>query len=230
MAEITIQLARGAFSAYLARPSTTPVPAVIVAQEIFGVNRTMRAVCDRLASAGFIACCPDLFWRIEPGIQLDDRVEADSARAFELFQSFDAERGVADLRATLAQLRDADYCTEKVGVVGYCLGGELAYLMAARADPDCSVGYYGVGIEQLLDEAGNIDHPLMLHIAGKDAYVPPAAQSRIQNALAGNPLVTLHLYPDQDHGFARQGGAHHDAEAAGLADARTLDFLKEQLL
>ncbi|RMD62089.1 MAG: dienelactone hydrolase family protein [Alphaproteobacteria bacterium] len=229
MSDITIQGPDGSFGAYLALPATTPAPGVVVAQEIFGVNQVMRDICDWLAGAGFVACCPDLFWRIEPGIQLTDKTEAEWQRAFELFNAFDVDKGVVDLQATLGHLRGHEACTGKVGDVGYCLGGKMAFLMATRTDADCSVSYYGVGLDALVGEAGNITRPLLLHIAANDRFVPPEAQEKIKTALAGNPNVTIHVYEGQDHAFARVGGEHYDEAAANLANARTLDFLKRNL-
>lgn len=120
-------------------------------------------------------------------------------------------------------------CTGKVGSVGYCLGGKLAYLMATRSDTDCSVGYYGVGIEGALGEAANLRKPLLLHIAEKDQFVPPEAQAQVKEALGDNPLVTLHSYPGVDHAFARVGGEHYDQAGAELANRRAAEFLSRHL-
>ncbi len=217
------------FGAYIALPEQTPAPGIVVAQEIFGVNQVMRDVCDWLASKGFVAGCPDLFWRIEPGIQLTDKTEAEWARAFELFNLFDVEKGIDDMKLTVAHMRRHEACNGKVGTVGYCLGGKIAYLMATRSDADCNVSYYGVGLDELLGEAGNISKPLMLHVASKDQFVPPEAQEKIKAGLAANPRVSLHVYEGQDHAFAREAGEHYDAAAATLANARTITLLKEHL-
>ncbi len=225
MLDITIEGPDGGFGAYLAIPESTPAPGIVVAQEIFGVNQVMRELCDWLAGEGFVACCPDIFWRIEPGIQLTDKTDAEWARAFELFGLFDVNKGVEDMKATLAHLRGHEACNGKAGSLGYCLGGKLAYLMATRSDADCNVGYYGVGLEALLGEAGNIAAPLLLHMASKDQFVPPEAQEKIAAGLAGNPNVTLHVYEGQDHAFARPGGGHYDAAAAKLANGRSLEHL-----
>ena len=229
MPDITIEGADGSFGAYLAVPPTTPAPAIVVAQEIFGVNQVMRGICDWLAGEGYLACCPDLFWRIEPNIQLTDRTQEEWARAFELFGLFDVDKGIEDMKATMTQLRGHEQSSGKAGTIGYCLGGKVAYLMAARSDADCSVGYYGVGLDELLGEAVNIAKPLMLHIASKDQFVPPAAQEKIKAGLSDHARVTLHVYEGQDHAFARVGGEHYDERAANLANARTLDFLMEAL-
>lgn len=215
----------GSFSAYMALPEQTPAPTVIVAQEIFGVNQGLRDKCDWLATQGFVAVCPDLFWRIEPGIELTDKTEEEWARAFELFNAFDVNLGIEDLRATLHVMKGHAYCNGKVGCIGYCLGGKLAYLMACRSKADACVGYYGVGLEDLLDESANIENPLMLHIAEEDKFSSKEAQEKIKAGLAGNNHVTIHSYPGLNHAFTRIGGEHYDADGAKLADGRTLDFL-----
>ena len=230
MSEVTIRAADGgSFSGYLATPKSGKGPGILVIQEIFGVNAVMRGITDGLAAQGYTALCPDLFWRQEPGIQITDKTEAEWARAFQLYQGFDEAKGVADLKATLAHLRALPACTGKVGTVGYCLGGKLAYLMATRSDADCNVGYYGVGIEKALDEAGKIGRPLMLHIAEQDKFCPPEAQAQVKTALGKNPKVTIHSYPGVDHAFARAGGEHYDAAAAETANKRTSAFCMQHL-
>jgi carboxymethylenebutenolidase len=227
--DITIKGRDGGFSAYLARPSSTPAPGVIVIQEIFGVNAVVRAICDHHAAHGRFALAPDLFWRLEPGIQLTDKTKAEWDQAIGYMQRFDTDKGVSDIQASITHLRTVPGCTGKVGAVGYCLGGKLAYLTAARTDSDVSVGYYGVGIQAHLDEAEKIRRPLMLHIAEKDPYVPPEAQKKIHAALGGNELVTLHDYPGMDHAFAREGGEHYDKACADLANGRTNTFFRQHL-
>lgn len=227
--EIEITGPDGKFMGYLAIPDTGKGPGVVVIQEIFGVNQVMRDTCDWLAREGFVALCPDLFWRIEPGIQLTDQTEEEWAKAFELFNKFDVDTGIVDIDATIEHLRGLDSCTGKVGDVGYCLGGLLAYLTAARTDADASVSYYGVNIDQRLDEAGQIRKPLMLHIAEEDEFVPPEAQAKIKAALSQNPNITIHTYPGRQHAFARPGGAHYHKQDAELANGRTLAFFRQHL-
>ncbi len=229
MPDININGPDGSFSAYLAIPETLPAPSIVVAQEIFGVNQVMREVCDWLAEQGFLACCPDIFWRIEPGIQITDKTQAEWQRAFELFGLFDPDKGIEDLQAVITHLRGFDQGNGKVGSVGYCLGGKLAYLMACRTDSDCNVSYYGVGLDELLDEAGSISRPLLMHMASLDKFVPPEAQAKIKDGLEGHAYIDLHLYENCDHAFARVGGEHYDAAAAELANDRTIRFLKEKL-
>ena len=207
----------------------TPAPAILVIQEIFGVNQVMRDLCDGYAAAGYVAACPDIFWRIEPGIQITDKTEAEWQRAFELFGKFDVDKGVEDLKAALATLRQHPAGTGKVGSVGYCLGGKLAYLMATRSDADCNVSYYGVQINELLDEADSIAKPLVMHVAAKDQFVPPEAQAAMRAGLAERPEVDLYLYEGCDHAFARVGGQHYDAAAAVLANERTMAAFEQHL-
>lgn len=220
----------GSFSAYMARPQGNgPFPAVVVIQEIFGVNGVMRGICDNLAKEGYIAICPDLFWRQEPGIDITDRSEEEWKRAFELFNGFDVDLGVEDLKSTLAAARKVEGGNGKAGTIGYCLGGKLAFLMAARSDADANVSYYGVGLDALLGEAGGITKPLLMHIAEKDKFVPPEAQKKILDALLNKPGITLHVYQGVDHAFARIGGEHYDGAMAETANDRTRRHLKAHL-
>lgn len=229
MPEMTFETADGEMGGYLALPAVTPAPAILVIQEIFGVNQVMRDLCDGYAAAGYVAACPDIFWRIEPGIQITDKTEAEWQRAFELFGKFDVDKGVEDLKAALATLRQHPAGTGKVGSVGYCLGGKLAYLMATRSDADCNVSYYGVQINELLDEADSIAKPLVMHVAAKDQFVPPEAQAAMRAGLAERPEVDFYLYEGCDHAFARVGGQHYDAAAAVLANERTMAAFEQHL-
>jgi carboxymethylenebutenolidase len=219
----------GEFDAYLALPAGGSGPGIVVLQEIFGVNEYMRQVADWYAAHGFVALVPDLFWRQEPGIQLTDQTKAEWQKAGALYQGLDEAKAVEDSAAAVAFLRKHPACSGRVGAVGFCLGGNLAYLLSVRFKPDCAVGHYGVGIEKTLNEAGNLGSPLMLHVAGKDQYCPPEAQKQIHEALDANPLVTIYDYPEQDHAFGRTGGEHYDAAMAELANLRTLEFFVRNL-
>jgi carboxymethylenebutenolidase len=227
--QTTITTSDGAFAAYVARPAQTPAAAIVVIQEIFGVNQVMRDITDGLAAQGFLAICPDLFWRIEPGIDITDQSEAEWQRAFALFNAFDVDAGVKDIAATIATIRKDPGCNGKVGAVGFCLGGLLAYLTATRTDSDATVGYYGIGIDGRLAEADKLGRPLLLHIAEEDGFVAKEAQAQIIDGLKPNKLVEIHTYPGRDHAFARIGGQHYDAADAALAGQRTLDFFRKNL-
>jgi len=226
---VTIRTLDGDFSAYVARPAAAKAPALVVIQEIFGVNAVMRELTDHYAAQGYLAICPDLFWRIEPGIDITDHSEAEWKRAFELFNAFDVDLGIKDIAATIAQVRQHPAHAGKVGAVGYCLGGLLAFLTATRTDVDASVAYYGVGIEQRLAEAEKLTDPLLLHIAEQDQFVPKEAQALIIASLKNHPQIEIHTYPGRDHAFARKGGEHYDAADAALADRRTLAFFAKHL-
>ena len=221
------------FSAYLAMPDGTagsgPFPGVVVIQEIFGVNAGIRAMCDDWAKAGFIALAPDMFWRLEPRLDISDKTKAEWDRAIALMTRFDVDEGIRDIEAALRALRALPASSGKAGVVGFCLGGRMTYLAAARTDTDASVSYYGGGIDGLLGESHAIARPLMLHLAEEDAYIDKAAQAKIHAALDGHARVTIHSYPGVDHAFARVDGTHRDEAAATLANTRTRDFFRAHL-
>ncbi len=226
--EVTINTPDGPFGGYLASPASASGIGVVIIQEIFGINKFVRAVADRYAAHGYFALAPDLFWRLEPGVQLDDRTPAEFQRGLDLMGKFNMDLGIKDIEAAIHHLRGEEHC-QRVGAVGYCLGGLLAYLTAARTDVDASVGYYGVNIQGNLGEAANIRKPLMLHIAGKDKFVPPEAQEKVIEGLKGSPSVMIHVYPEMDHAFARTGGDHYDQANAELADGRTATFFRQHL-
>lgn len=226
-AKISINVADGSFDAYVAKPASGEGPAIIVIQEIFGVNPWIREVADRYAAQGYIAVAPDLFWRIRPGIELNDRDPGELQQAFDLFGQFDVAKGVEDIQATIDAARVMS--TGKVGAVGFCMGGLLAYLTACRTDADAISSYYGVAIDNFLGEAANIKKPTLVHIAGEDKFVSKEAQDKINKGLSGHPTITLHNYAGQEHAFARDRGEHYDAASAKLANQRTEDLFKNSL-
>jgi len=215
--------------AHLAEPSETPRAGIIVIQEIFGVNEGIRRKCDAWAERGYLAVAPDLFWRLRPGVELDPDIPEQFQEALGLMNRFDQDGGVRDIEATIRECRKRLGGRGKVGCVGFCLGGRLAFMTSARTGIDASVGYYAVGIDGLLREKHAISRPLMLHIAGADHFVGPEVQKAMHEGLDDHPRVILHDYPGEDHGFAAEMGERRSEEAARLADARTEAFFAEHL-
>jgi len=220
----------GEFAAHLVMPRSAPAGAVVLIQEIFGVNAAMRETAAWIAGMGFIALVPDLFWRQQPGVSLDpDGGQDQWDRAFALMKGMDQDLAVADLATAIAAAKGLAGGNGRAGTMGFCLGGRLAFLAAARTDAECHVSYYGVGLEGLLGEAPNIRRPLLVHIAERDKFVPPEAQRQIVDGLRGHPVATTHVYPGVDHAFARMGGHAWDVRAATIANGRTAEFLVAHL-
>jgi carboxymethylenebutenolidase len=231
MDEITLKATDGSgeFSAFVWKPAEESAGAVVLIQEIFGVNDALIETAQTLAQQGFIAVAPDLFWRQEKGVKLTDKSEAEWKKAFELMNGFDQDKGVEDLKVALEAARKLPGCNGRVGTMGFCLGGRLAVMMATRSDADVNVSYYGVALHNLADEFDNISAPLMLHLAENDEYFPAAGQEQLLDALEGNEWVDVFIYPDAQHAFARPNGVHFNARAAVIANGRTTELLAEIL-
>ena len=223
----------GAFGAYLAKPQADNAPGLVLMQYICGVNKVMRGLADDFAARGYLVAVPDLFWRQQPSVQLiDDPAQPspeEQKRALELNAGFDDALATEDLKATLAFVRSHPNASGTAGALGYCLGGRTAFLMAARSEIDCTVGYYGVNIDRYLDEASTIAAPLMLHIAAEDELCSAEAHDAIVAKLAPNPHVTIHEYEGAGHAFALVGGHNFNRAAAELANERSFEFLSRHL-
>ncbi len=215
----------GSFDAFVAEPAGTPAGAVVLIQEIFGVNQSMRETAAQVAELGFIVVVPDLFWRIERNVDLTDKSQGEWDRAFALMKAFDQMRGVDDLKATLATARKLPGCNGRVGTMGYCLGGRLAFLMAEHSDADVNISYYGVGLDGLLPDLAKVTKPLVVHIADNDAFFPAEGRRQVAQAAAGHPAVKAYTYPGADHAFARVGGTHWHARSAWIANGRSAEAL-----
>lgn len=226
---IRIPTTQGTLLADVARPRVLPAPAIVLIPEILGVNADMRQSCDEFAQRGYLALCPDLFSRVEPGLELSDSTEAERAKATALYAVFDLDGGVADVAATMEAARRMPECSGDVGIVGYCLGGLLAYLTATRIGAAAAVAYYPGNAHLYLREAPALATPLLVHLAEDDEYIPRQARDQITTALGRQPRTAVHTYPGCGHAFARRGGLRHDAAAARLAHARTHLFLGEYL-
>ncbi|TPG52628.1 dienelactone hydrolase family protein [Sphingomonas glacialis] len=227
--QIEIVTTDGRFAAYRALPSVPSAPAVVVLHELFGVNADMRQTCDDLAARGFLAICPDLFWRQQPGIDLDVRSEADWKTGLALYGAFDRELGVSDIIATVDAAAALTGSSGRVGILGYCLGGLMTFLTAARTSIDAAVAFHGAETEKYLDEAGAITTLMLMHLAGEDEFMPEDARNAIITALDDKPNVQVFTYSGCHHAFSRHGGAHYDARAATLANQRTWSFFTAML-
>jgi carboxymethylenebutenolidase len=228
---ITIEGRDGAFGAYIARSKTSPAPAVVVLQELFGVNADIRKTCDELAEQGFLAVAPDLFWRQEPGVDLSNVTsEADWQHGLRLYAAYDRDAGAKDVKDTVDAVRNLLECNGKVAVLGYCLGALMVFLTAVRCQGvDTGVAYHGGDTDKYLGEVDGLNAPLLMHLAEEDEFISKAAQAQIKAALAKKPNTTVYSYPSQNHAFSRHNGAHYNAAAAALAHERTYAFLNRQL-
>jgi len=220
---ITIEGRDGAFAAYIARPKTVPAPAVVVLQELFGVNADIRKACDELAEQGFVAVAPDLFWRQEPRVDLNVTSEADWEHGLRLYGAYDRDAGAKDVKDTVNAVRNLQECNGKVAVL-------MVFLTAGRCHGvDAAVAYHGGDTEKYLGEVNGLNAPLLMHLAEEDEFISKAAQAEIKAALAKKPNTTVYSYPGQNHAFSRHNGTHYNAAAAALANGRTSEFLNQQL-
>ncbi len=231
MATISITASDGAgsFDALLVMPKKQPTGAVVLIQEIFGVNDAMRATAQEVAALGFIALCPDLFWRLQPGVDLTDKTEAEWKQAFNFMNRFDQTKGIDDLKATVAAARNLPGCNGRVGTMGYCLGGRLAVMMAEQSDADVNISYYGVGLDALLGDLAKVTKPLLIHIADEDKFFPPEGRAKVVEAAETHTQTAVYTYAGADHAFARVGGTHFDALSATIANGRSAEALAAAL-
>lgn len=224
---VEISSAEGRFAAYLVTSIDGAGPGIILCQEIFGVNEAIRAMADHLAEEGYTVLAPDLYWRQQPGVDLDYTPE-DYQKAFSFYRGFDEAAAMRDIQASIDYLRSApEFGGSAFGVLGHCLGGKLAFLAACQIpDIACAVGYYGVGIEKALDRLAGLKGRLVLHIAEQDEFCPGPAREAILAATAGNPRIEAFVYPGVHHAFARPAGDHFNRAAALLAHERTIAALR----
>lgn len=222
----------GSFAAYCAMPEAGSGPGVLLFQEIFGINDNMRGIADKLAAAGYVVLVPDMFWRLEPRFERSD--EAGFADAFAMVQQFDFEAGVGDITSTHAHLLGMPECTEKIGAMGFCLGGALAFATATRSrvggrGPDAAVCYYGSGINDQLGFVDSLDCPTLFHYGDEDPFIPQENIAAVEAAVSGKPDIEVHRYA-AGHAFSNwDAPSMYDEAAADLAWSRSLDFLAHHL-
>src|SRR5271169_2338239 len=230
MDHINVKGQSGRFSAYIARPKSSPASAVVVLQELFGVNADIRRHCDELAEQGYLAVAPDLYWQQEPGVNLNVTSEADWQHGLRLYSGYDRDAGVKDIKNAIDAVRSLPECNGKVALLGYCLGALMVFMTAVRNDGiDAAVWYHGADTDEYLGEVDGLHAPILMHLAEEDEFIPKAAQAAIRAALAKRPNATVYSYPGQSHAFSRHNGEHYNAAAAHLANGRTSEFLNHQL-
>lgn len=226
---IDVEGSDGRFGAFLALPPAGQGPGLLLLQEIFGVNRHIRGVAEQYALAGFTVIAPDLFWRQGARIELGYD-GPDWARAVELMNTIQPEQVVGDMNATLVALRARPECGAKVGAIGYCMGGKLAYTAAARCGVDAAVAYYGGGIQNLLDLAPKLACPVLFHYGEQDTHIPLQAVEAVQSAVKGaGKQAEFHVYPGAQHGFNCWARSSYGPPHAALALGRSLQFLAQKL-
>ena len=216
------------FTGYLSLPPTGSGPGIVLIQEIFGVNQHIRAVADQYAMAGYVVLAPDVFWRLEPGVDVGYS-PADMQKAMSMMQQLDAEKAVKDLTSAVQTLRALPECTGKVASLGYCMGGRLSYLCAANAGVDAAVCYYPGGIEGQLGQVEKVKCPIMFHFAQNDDHISMDAVAAVKKAFAGKSNATVEVYPAVDHGFNCWGRPSYHQSTAALAHGRSLSLLATAL-
>ena len=218
----------GDMAAYVAVPESGSGPGMVVLQEIFGVGDYIKEATERLAGLGYVALAPDLYWRIKPGIALE-HTEEGMGEAFQTAQQLDHNLAVGDSIDALNALRalpEVVSSDSKAGVLGFCLGGTLAYQVAVRDDPDVAVCYYGSGIPGALGQAGDIHCPVLFHFGGQDQYIPREQADLVADYAATRDDMECHVHADAGHAFDNHDAPmFHQPEPAARAWAITKDFL-----
>jgi carboxymethylenebutenolidase len=213
-----------AFDAYLSVPEDGAGPGVVMIPEIFGVNPGLRQCADLFASQGYTVLAPDIFWRLERNVELDYG-KTSYEKAFALHHAFDYEQGVADMDDAIEWLRGQSFCTGKICATGFCLGGTMAYLAAARSNIEAAAGYYGTRIQNFLGDAAKIDRPLLLHFGADDHTTPPEIRDPILAAINGNANITPFIYEGAGHAFANPGRPDTYIDSTtSLAHQRTFEL------
>jgi carboxymethylenebutenolidase len=212
-----------ALDAYLSLPPTGRGPGMIVVQEIWGVNEHIRGVADQYASDGYVVLAPDIFWRMKPRVDLD-YTESDTKQAYDFMQRLDGPKAVLDLTSTVSAMRARPELVGKIGIVGFCMGGRLAFQAAAHSGVDAAVCYYGGGIQNQLEAAPKVKVPILFHYGELDAHIPATAVAAVKAAFAGRSEAKVEVYPGADHGFNCWGRAMYNQGAAALAHGRTLEW------
>jgi carboxymethylenebutenolidase len=218
----------GAMDVHIWTPDTAPRSAILVIQEIFGVGPYIRAVAQRLAEAGYLVGAPDVFWRFAPNWE-SDHSEAGLGASFEKVQQLDFPIAVDDCSVALAHLAGQSGITAAPAVLGFCLGGTIAWGVAASAEPSCCVSYYGSGVPSMLGMIDQMSCPTLLHFGNADTYIPSEGIDAIGAAIAGHPRFQLNV-ENAGHAFDNhESEMFYNESAAQAAWAKTMAFLSTHL-
>lgn len=225
----SVEVAGGSFDLPVWLPDGGTGPGLLLIQEIFGISDYIRDVAEDLAGLGYVVAAPDLFWRIEPGYDAKHDEEG-LAKSLEMGQRFDVEQGVTDSVAALDHLAALPEVEGGLGVIGFCLGGTIAYFVAGQAEVAAVVSYYGSGVPDNLEILEQISAPVQFQFGGSDPYISRDQVARVEAAAAGKPNVEMHVEEDAGHAFHnRKNPIFHMPEPAARAWQRTEEFLRRHL-
>jgi carboxymethylenebutenolidase len=238
-------------------PNGAKGPGLILLHEVYGVNDSLKEVARDYARKGFVVMCPNMYWRLNPDAsyrpqspneELTDDLKRQREESYALMEGMDYNLVGPDMQTAIDYLRNDPACTGKVGAMGVCLGGRCAFLAAAETDLDAGVALYATRFKGDLPKAPDVSKPFIFIVPGRDPYVTEeektglvgiasSSQFHVPGKLssppvanpAGNPNIATHVFPFQDHAFARVGGLHYDATCAGLAHSLATDLLKSAL-
>jgi carboxymethylenebutenolidase len=218
------------FTGYLSLPASGSGPGMVVVQEIFGVSGYIQDVCARLSDLGYVALAPDLYSRIDGESVIDERSADALPRAFASMQQLDMARAALDSADTVEHLRGVPEVTDRrAGIIGFCLGGGMAYLVAAAAEPDVAICYYGSAIPGNLDKAPDIDCPILFQFGDADEYITAEQRAAVEQAFEGRPHTEFHLHHGPNHAFDNHNAAmFHHPVAAAAAWKQTVAFLERE--
>jgi carboxymethylenebutenolidase len=218
------------FTGYLTVPAAGSGAGMVVVQEIFGVTDYIKDVCARLSDLGYVALAPDLYSRVDGESVIDERSENALPRAFASMQQLDVPRAARDAGDALEHLRHVPEVTgSRAGIIGFCLGGGIAYFVAAAAEPDVAVCYYGSAIPGNLDKAPGIHCPILFHFGDADEYITAEQRASVEQAFGGRPHTEFHLHHGPNHAFDNHNAAmFHHPEAAAAAWKQTVAFLERE--
>jgi carboxymethylenebutenolidase len=217
----------GSMPAFVFLPQSGAGPGLVVLQEIFGVTDYVKSRARDLANLGYVALVPELYWRIGPNVTTDETTEAGLQEAFGYFGKLDAAQAGDDATAALEHLRDMPETNSRAGVMGFCLGGRLAYEVGVQANPDVVVSYYGAGIADRLEDAPNLRSPVIFQFGGADNYLPPEQAARIEAAFSAHPAAEFHSHTGAGHAFDNfRAPIFYYQSAADAAWPQTCQFLE----